>query len=362
MSAFGTLLKALLALVALLALIAFALPRTQQLQRSVTIDAPQAEIFDRLNTFQGFNEYSPWFERDPQAVYDWSGPPRGVGAHMSWISKKRDVGQGSQEITASEPYRHIVMHLDFGAGGQNEAAWTIEPQGQGSKVTWSLSSDAGFNPVNRWVGLFLQRIVGPDFERGLARLKLVAERAASKPAAASMQVEQLDVAAMDFAQLGTRAANTPDKAKIGAELARAYGVIGEFLEANTLRMAGPPLAITTTFDDKEWVFDAAVPVTGAPEALARAAKLTAANDAPASGAAAKTPSGNVRIGRSYAGKALRLTHLGPYASLPASYEQLQSYMKDHGLQAAGAPWEQYISDPANTPQDKLLTYLYWPVK
>lgn len=346
MAAFGTLLKALLALILLLLIVAFALPRTTHMQRSITIEAPQAAIFDRLNTFQGFNDYSPWFDRDPQAIYSWSGPVRGVGAHMSWDSKKSDVGQGSQEIIASEPYGHIVTHLDFGAGGQNEAAWTIEPAGKACKVTWSLDSDAGFNPLNRWMGLFLERFVGPDYERGLAKLKLVVEREATRQAASSTQIEQLDVVAMDVALLSTHAENTPDKAKIAAELGRAYGLIGAFLKGNSLQMAGAPLAITTKYDDKQWVFDAAVPVGGTPEALARAPKA----------------SGEVRMGRSYAGKALRLTHAGPYVSLPASYEQLQAYMKEHRLEAAGAPWEQYISDPAKTPQEKLVTYVYWPLK
>ena len=68
MSTLWNLLKLLLALIVILIGVAFLLPRTTKLARSIHISAPPAAIFNRVNTFQGFNEFSPWFERDPKAI------------------------------------------------------------------------------------------------------------------------------------------------------------------------------------------------------------------------------------------------------------------------------------------------------
>lgn len=346
MSIVWKLINTVLVIVLLLLAVAFFLPRNTQLARSITIQAPPAALFDRLNTFQGFNEYSPWFDRDPRALYKWSGPTSGVGARMEWDSKNPQVGKGSQEIMASEPYRRVVTRLDFGAGGRNDAGWLIEPLGGGAKVTWTLNADAGLNPLNRWIGLFLERLVGPDYEKGLARLKIIAERDAAPPAAASAVIEVLDVTAMDIAYIATHADNTPDKDRISAEMGRAYSVIGAFLTANRLQMSGPPLAITHRYDANSWVFDAALPATGAAADLLRASKA----------------GGAVRIGKTYAGKAVKATHTGPYTSLPDTYAQIQDYLRAHGMSAAGDHWEQYINDPGSTPRDKLVTDVYWPVR
>ena len=346
MATIRRLVKFLLLIVALLLVIAYLLPRRTEVARWLTMQAPPSVVFSRLNTFQGFNEYSPWYDLDPQAKYAWSGPLRGVGARMTWDSNNAKVGHGSQEIIASEPSRRVVTRLDLGSGGRSDATWLIEPVANGSKVRWMLTVDAGMNPIVRWFGLFLDRMVGPDFAKGLARLKIVVERDASKVATSSAAIEVLDMAAMDIAYLSTQAENTPDKAKISAEFARAYAVIGAFLAANKLQMSGAPMATTRTFDKKVWVFDPAIPVSGAADALTRAAKA----------------GGAVRIGKSFAGKAVRAVHVGPYATLEQAYGEIQSYLHEHGLNAGDPPWEQYINDPGNTPQDKLVTYVFWPIK
>ncbi len=346
MKTIGSLLKYLLILVAVLLAAAYVLPRKFQVTRSVQVKAPPAAIFDRLNTLQGFNEFSPWYEKDPQAHYAWSGAERGVGARMTWDSKKSDVGKGSQEIIVSEPYRRVVTRLEFGAGGQNDATWLIEPVDGGAKVSWTLNTDAGMNPIVRWFGLFMDGMVGPDFVRGLEKLKVASESSAATSASLPAKVQLLDVASMDIAFVATRAEITPDQSKISAELGRAYGVIGAFIAANKLQMSGPPIAITRKHDSRNWVFDAAIPLAGTPEVLNSAGKTT----------------GEVRIGKSYAGKSLMATHLGPYTTLEQTYGLLEAYMTENKLTSADAPWELYVSDPGNTPQEKLVTNIYWPVK
>jgi ribosome-associated toxin RatA of RatAB toxin-antitoxin module len=161
--------------------IAFFLPRQVHVERSISMRAPAATVFDLVNGFQRFNEYSPWYEHDPKAQYTFEGPASGVGARMSWHSEQANVGSGSQEIVRSEPLSLVHSKLDFGADGTAMAIWTIEPEEDGSRVTWAFETDLGMNPIARYMGLAIGRFVGTDYEKGLANLKRVAEASAAQP-------------------------------------------------------------------------------------------------------------------------------------------------------------------------------------
>ncbi len=149
-------------------------PASSHLERSTLIQRPPSEVFATLNSFGRFNEWSPWFEIDPTAKYTYSGPASGVGAKMAWVGNS-SVGSGSQEIIESVPDGRIVNALDFG-GSKAKATFQLTPDGNGTRVTWSLDSEHGYNPINRLFGAFLlDRMVGKDYEKGLAKLKSVLE-------------------------------------------------------------------------------------------------------------------------------------------------------------------------------------------
>ncbi len=162
-------------LIAVLAVIGFFLPREVHVERSVYIEAPPAEVFRLINDMREFNTWSPWYERDPNAVYTFEGPPAGVGAKMTWASDDPNVGSGTSEIIASEPNRLIRTQLDFGEQGDAVAFYKLEPKGSGTQITWGFDTDMGANPVGRYFGLLMDSWVGGDYEEGLANLKKVAE-------------------------------------------------------------------------------------------------------------------------------------------------------------------------------------------
>lgn len=148
------------------------LPDKVQVQRSIQIERPPAQVFALINGFARFNEWSPWADYDATATYSLEGPASGVGATMRW---RGDKGEGSQQITALEPDRRIDVALDFGDAGRATASFLLAPRGEGSDVTWTFGSDFEGNFIGRWMGLFLDRMVGGDYERGLAALKRLAE-------------------------------------------------------------------------------------------------------------------------------------------------------------------------------------------
>ncbi|NJO12863.1 MAG: SRPBCC family protein [Gammaproteobacteria bacterium] len=216
-----TILFALLALLILLVLGGLLLPSSARVQRSVRIQAPPAAVFEVVNSFKRFNEWSPWYELDPGARYLYSGPEQGVGARFEWSSSKPEVGEGSQQIIESRPYEHVRTRLDFGPQGTAEGQISIVPFEQGSEVTWSFEAQFGYNLLQRYFGLMYDRWIGADFERGLARLKALLETgSADAPSASQMQIEVAEVSAADV--VAVEGVSSLEPAAVHAALEEAF--------------------------------------------------------------------------------------------------------------------------------------------
>jgi len=170
------LLGALLIVVIVLVGVAYMLPRDSHVERSVVIDRPAAVVFPFVNSFKRFNEWSPWVQYDPNAKLTFSGPDAGPGAAMSWAGNSK-VGPGSEIITESIPDKRVSVDLDFGDMGTSKASWLLSPAGNSTTVVWTLDANVGNNPIGRYMGLFMDKMVGADYERGLAQLKALAEKA-----------------------------------------------------------------------------------------------------------------------------------------------------------------------------------------
>lgn len=166
----------LVVLIAVLCGVAFFLPQNVHVERSIVVAAPPEAVFPYVNSFARFNEWSPWAKLDPNAKYTFEGPAEGVGAKMTWTGNG-DVGTGVQTILESEAPTRVKSSLEFGDGGPATASFLLAPEGEGTKITWTLDTDLGMNPVARWFGLFLDGMIGADYEKGLSNLKAVAEKA-----------------------------------------------------------------------------------------------------------------------------------------------------------------------------------------
>jgi hypothetical protein len=155
-------------------------PQTH-LERSVVINAPDSVIFEYVNNYQKFNAWSPWAKIDPQTQYTHEGPDAGIGARMSWISNHPDVGSGSQWIVESIPFTRVRSGMQFGEfEGEFFAQIDIEPTEGGQKVTWHYYGDVTSASMTgalmgKFFGMFMDGMLGPQYEDGLKNLKSVAE-------------------------------------------------------------------------------------------------------------------------------------------------------------------------------------------
>src|SRR3954470_185990 len=134
----------IVAVVVLLAGVAFVLPGSAHVERSITINRPASEVHAILNSYRRFNEWSPWAAKDPNAKYVVSGPVSGVGAKESWVGNPDTVGSGSQEIIESTPNQSGTTQLKFGEMFQARAHFGLsaDTAATNTKVLWTFDSDA----------------------------------------------------------------------------------------------------------------------------------------------------------------------------------------------------------------------------
>ena len=165
---------ALLALFLAFIAIGYALPDKAHVERETVIHAPPEKVFGIVSDLNRAKEWGPWFELDPAMKLSVEGPA-GAGQKMSWDSNNPNVGKGSQTTTELVVNEKVVAALDFGEMGKAETALTLAPEGQDTKVAWSF--DTGLDGVfERWFGLMFDSWIGADYEKGLARLKALAEK------------------------------------------------------------------------------------------------------------------------------------------------------------------------------------------
>jgi uncharacterized protein YndB with AHSA1/START domain len=152
-------------------------PDTFRVQRATTVKAPPDKIFPLINDFHQWGAWSPYETRDPAMKRSYSGAERGKGAVYGWEGNK-NVGSGRMEILDTEAPSKIVIKLDFFAPfeGHNTAEFTMLPQGDGTNVTWSMHGPSPFIGKIMHVFINMDRMVGKDFEAGLANLKRLTEK------------------------------------------------------------------------------------------------------------------------------------------------------------------------------------------
>ncbi|MCO4763975.1 MAG: SRPBCC family protein [Myxococcales bacterium] len=160
----------------------FLLPADVHVERSLEMKASPAQVYPLVASLESFNRWSPWFKRDPKTKYTFTGKHGTVGSKMAWVSDNPKVGTGSQEITELVPGERVKTHLDFGGDGEGDATFTLTSTATGTKVTWSLDSHLGSNPIARYFGLMFDGMIGPDYEAGLNNLKAIVEGGAPKGA------------------------------------------------------------------------------------------------------------------------------------------------------------------------------------
>jgi len=155
-----------------------------RVERSATVEAPLERVYELVSDFHRWTEWSPWEGLDPAMKRTHEGSERGVGAVYAWEGNKK-AGAGRMEIKEAAPPERLTIALDFlkPFKASYTTAFTFTPSDAGTTVTWTMTGAASFGLRVMGVFVSMERMVGRDFERGLASLATAAtSRTPSQPA------------------------------------------------------------------------------------------------------------------------------------------------------------------------------------
>jgi uncharacterized protein YndB with AHSA1/START domain len=152
-------------------------PDTFHFERKATIKAPPEKIFAILNDFKQWGAWSPWEKKDPAMKRNFGAVTAGKGATYTWEGNK-DVGQGGMEITDAAAPNKLTIALNFVKPfeANNTVNFVLTPAADGTEVAWSMEGKCNFISKIMQVFVSMDKMVGPDFEAGLANLKAAAEK------------------------------------------------------------------------------------------------------------------------------------------------------------------------------------------
>ena len=168
---FKIIIVGLVGVIAIILIVAAMQPAEYHVERSRTIAAPAALLFDQVNDHKKFEKWNPWQKMDPESKTTYSGADSGVGAIASWKGEK--VGEGSAIITESKPAELVRQRMDWKAPleGVSTVDFTFKPMADKTTVTWAMYGTNNFMGKLMSVFMSCESICGPEFEKGLADLE-----------------------------------------------------------------------------------------------------------------------------------------------------------------------------------------------
>jgi uncharacterized protein YndB with AHSA1/START domain len=177
-----------LVVIAVVALSAFLLyvsrkPDTFRIERSTTIKAAPQAIFPLINDLHSHGLWSP-FDTDPATKRTFTGSAAGRGQVYQWDGSRK-AGAGTLTITDSAPPSCVTMNLDMTRPFpcHNVVEFTLAPEHDGTRITWAMRGPVPF--MGKLMSTFMNcdKMMQVEFDKGLASMKALAERADLKPAA-----------------------------------------------------------------------------------------------------------------------------------------------------------------------------------
>lgn len=263
----------------------------------------------------------------------YSGPESGTGAAFSFNRDNVNPGKGKFTLTHCYAYDSIILDMDFLEYGKANGKFIFKDLDSASIVTWIMESDLGRNPVSRWFGLLMDRLVGKDLEIGLANLgKITSETARNQ----TFTIEEKVVPERIVLTIRDSCSTVTIEKKLGS----FYKKISQLIKNKKLTVTGPPFAIYHNYSNQSFDLEAGLQVDIRIE-----------------------PPHGINCYVIPSQRTVMSSYFGPYNKTSVVYRAIEKYIHDKNQIITGAPWEVYLTDP-NIEKDSLKwqTDILYPVK
>jgi uncharacterized protein YndB with AHSA1/START domain len=156
-------------------------PADYRVTRSATINAAPEEVFAQVNDFHNWNGWSPWAKLDPACKNTFDGATAGKGAIFAWDGNDQ-IGAGRMTLLESSPNELIRIKLEFMRPFEStsDVEFTFKPEGKQTRITWTMAGEKNYISKAFCLFMNMDKMLGGDFEKGLAQIKAIAETAAKK--------------------------------------------------------------------------------------------------------------------------------------------------------------------------------------
>lgn len=324
-----------LVLALLIILIGLFLPSQIRVERSIVVNTTSEVPFNLINDLSKFNDWSPWYKKDTNAIYTNSEITTGAGIWISWKSEKPEVGNGKLTITESKPNELIVTKLEFEGWNPSTASYLFAAENNTTKITWSMDSDMGYNIIGRWFGLVMDKMIGKDYEKGLAAIKKICEEQPEQDKIVGFDVKLRTLIGQNFIYITNK---DIEANQIGLKIGESLMKLDGYAKENNLTLAGPPF--TVWYSSRNFV-----------------AGLPIASEVKVDG------NKEIKSGTQSSCEAYVVSYYGAYGNTQGVYENMSAFITEKGKYPAGPTRELYLSDPVlEKDTAKWLTEIVFPVQ
>ncbi len=330
----GIIILVLVILIILLGLIA---PKKYQAERSVLINAPKEIVFRHVVKFKNWNAWSPWAEKDSVMTVTVEGKDGEKGAVYKWIGDPKITGEGEITNTGVIENEELTYHLHFIKPWESFSdGYTRVAEVEGAtKTSWGISGKERFPWNIMLLFMSMDKMIGPDFERGLALLKEISEKEAE--IIFNYEVTEVNFVEKKYAVVQKVVSFN----EIAGFFENSYPVISQAMGKAGARLLGAPVGLYFSWDENLETTDLAV---GMPTSKVVNTDVVKTIEVPA-------------------GKAYSVDYYGPYEGVEPAHWAIDLFFKKNNLQYKAPVIEEYITDPSTEPDSsRWLTRIYYFVK